>query len=107
MNKNCQDMQMKFHTAVVNHLGFLLITQQLGLKVYPLNTYLHYNTEFSVKKKFHLEKQYVLMVGMLKNKTQHLRRYNIFIYSFHNFMHLHRCLKFLTVKVLYFLLKVS
>lgn len=51
MNKNCQDMQMKFHTAVVNHLGFLLITQQLGLKVYPLNTYLHYNTEFSVKKK--------------------------------------------------------
>lgn len=56
MNKNCQDMQMKFHTAVVNRLGFLLITQQLGSKVYPLNTYLHYNTEFSVKKKIPFRK---------------------------------------------------
>ena len=69
LNKNYQDMQMKFHIAIVNHSGFLLITQQLGLKVCPLSTYTHYNTEFSVKIFFHLEKQYVLMVGNLKNIT--------------------------------------
>lgn len=62
-------MQMKFHIAIVNHSGFLLITQPLGLKVCPLNTYIHYNTEFSVKICFHLEKQYVLMAGNLKNVT--------------------------------------
>lgn len=44
-------MQMKFYAAIVNHSGFLLIIQQLGLIgmiVCPLNTYIYYNTKFLV-----------------------------------------------------------
>ena len=69
LNKNYQDVQMKFHITIVNHSGFLLITQQLRWKVCPLNIYIHYNTEFLVKIFFRLEKQYVLMVENLKNLT--------------------------------------
>lgn len=49
LNKNYQDIQMKFHIAIVNYSGFLLIIRQLGLKLCPLNLSISYNTEFLVK----------------------------------------------------------